>query len=164
MTLPSALVEREYNAFGEPVSGQVAVKSMEQQAPGYEDNTRAVAATAVKPLSDSTYCWSHYANYGSAVTQNVKASTGNVGAIYCHNLNASIRYLQLHNTATTPAGGSVPEYSFLVPPSGVLLIDKNFFGEAGKNFSNGIAMAFSTTEGTYTAGTAADQVTFVEYK
>jgi hypothetical protein len=45
-----------------------------------------------------------------------------------------------------------------------LVVGSEFFGLAGLHFSTGIAFAFSTTEATYTAGTAAEQMTFVTYK
>jgi hypothetical protein len=101
---------------------------------------------------------------GANVTLNVKASAGSIFSIYCLNLNVAARYLQIHNTATTPAGSAVPALTFLVPPSvsgipGVLALDSSMLGAAGNNFSSGIAFAFSTTVATYTAGAAADQIT-----
>lgn len=143
------------NADGTDVNGYV---------PGAEDNTNNVIAVVQRPLAVSTYGWTLFSDLGANATANVKASAGNVFSIYCHNLNAAVRYIQLHNTATTPAGGAVPTLSFLVAASGVTVIDGAFLGQSGKNFSTGIAFAFSTTETTYTAGTAGDQVTFIHYK
>lgn len=139
-------------------------KVVEQYAAGSEDNSNGVIATAVKPLAVSTYSWTSFANLGANATLNVKASAGNVGALYCRNINASVRYIQLHNTATTPSGGATPVFSFLIPAAGTVLIDAQFFGANGHNFATGIAFAFSTTETTYTAGTASDQTTFIQYK
>lgn len=133
-------------------------------APNYEDQTNGVAATAQKPLAVATYDWSKFKNLGANATLNVKASTGNVFSLYCHNINAAARYIQLHDTATVPAGAAVPIYTFLVPAGGTVLIDGMFFGQNGANFPTGIAFAFSTTEATYTAGTATDQFTIIQYK
>lgn len=140
------------------------VWSREGYAAVAEDNTNGVFAEAIMPLAVSTYSWNSTSDFGSNVTLNIKATSGNVKAFYCHNLNGSARFLQLHNTATTPGAGNIPLFSFLVPANGVALIDGQFFGENGKNFTTGIAYGFSTTEGTYTAGVAADQTTTVMWK
>lgn len=144
------------------VSGNTKVT--EQFAPQYEDNTNAVAAMQVKPLAATTYAYSLGSNLGANATQNVKSSTGNVFSVMCQNLNVSIRYFQLHNTATTPAGGATPILSFPVPGSSTVIIGTDFFGAGGLNFTTGVAMAFSTTSSTYTAGTNTDQMSFVAYK
>jgi len=143
------------NADGTDVNGYV---------PGAEDNTNNVIAVVQRPLAVSTYGWTLFSDFGANATLNVKGSAGNVLAIYCHNLNAAARYIQLHNTATTPPGGAVPVLSFHIAASSVTIIDGAFLGQSGKHFSTGIAFAFSTTEGTYTAGTASDQVTYIHYK
>lgn len=129
-----------------------------------EDNTNGVIAMASKPLATTTYSWSRAVDYASNVTANVKASAGCIKSVYCHNTNAAARYIQIHNTSTTPSGGAVPTFSFLVPTGGATLIGDDFFGEQGYYCSSGIAFAFSTTETTYTAGSAGDQTTFVMYK
>lgn len=127
----------------------------------------AGAAVAVGPgakPSTATASPTRFANLGANATLNVKAAPGNVFALYCHNANAASRYIQLHNTATTPADQDVPLYSFLVPTLGQTIIGEDFFSMAGANFSTGIAFAFSTTKATYTAGTNTDQNTVVHYK
>ena len=43
----------------------------------------------------------------------------------------------------------------------LLVVGTEFFTAMGLLFDNGIAFAFSTTSGTYTAGSAADQTTQV---
>ena len=75
----------------------------------------------------------------------------------------SARYLQLFNTATVPASGATPVFTFLVPAGGVTIMDGAFFGPNGVNFSTGLAFACSTTEKTYTAATASDHVTQIMY-
>ncbi len=129
-----------------------------------EDNTNQILALAIRPLSTPTYSWTRFQNYGANATLNIKASTGNIFSLYAYQTNAAPRFEQIHNTATTPAGSAVPIHSFLVPASGATLIDGNFFGQSGDNASSGLAFAFSTAFGIYTAGTAADGNRVVMYK
>jgi hypothetical protein len=140
------------------------LRTCEQQAPQYEDNTNAVAATHWKPLAVNTYAPSLLTDFGATVTKNVKATPGNLFSFVCHNLNAAVRYIQFHNTATTPGGAAVPLLTFPVGVGAVLTLGPEFFTANGLYFSTGIAYAFSTTEGTYTAGAAGDQFTQVVYK
>jgi hypothetical protein len=128
------------------------------------DNLNDILAVVQKPLAVSTYTPSKFQNLGANATLNVKATSGNVFAVKCHNINAAARYLQLHNTATTPGGGAVPFLTFLIPASSERVIGAEFFSSQGIHFDTGIAFAFSTTEATYTAGTAAEQMTDVIYK
>ena len=130
----------------------------------FVDNTNGVGAMVIKPLAVSTYSPTLFTNFGANATLNVKATPGNVYSVYCNNLNAAVRYLQLHNTATTPAGAAVPLMTFKIPATSTLVLGTDFFSLAGENFSTGIAFAFSTTEGTYTAGAAADQFTQILFK
>lgn len=138
--------------------------SREGYAAQAEDNTNAVLATASRPLSVSTYSWTSFQNLGANATLNVKATTGNVFSVTCHNTTGVARYFQLHNTATTPAGGAVPAETHLVGANSELQIPSGYFGSNGLNFATGIAFAISTTEATYTAATATDQVTHIKYK
>jgi hypothetical protein len=136
----------------------------EQLAPGAEDNTNGIYAYQWKPLAVSTYCPTRFVDFAANATLNVKATAGNVFSLACHNINGAARFIQLHNTATVPGGGAVPLFSFLVPTGAQTLVGTDFFTASGVNFSTGIAFAFSTTEGTYTAGVATDQFTTVLYK
>lgn len=140
------------------------IKVGESFAPAAEDNTNGVIATAEKPLVTTTYSWSRFQNLGANATLNVKSSPGNLYSIYCHNLAGVIRFFQVFNTTTIPAGGAVPIYSFLVPISASIIVDSAFFGSTGMNFSTGLAFAFSTTEATMNTGSAADHITFIQYK
>lgn len=128
------------------------------------DNTNDVLAVVQKPLAVSTYTPSKFQNLGANATLNVKAAAGNVFAVKCHNINAAARYLQLHNTANVPNAADVPFLTFLIPAQSERVIGAEFFSSQGIHFGTGIAFAFSTTEATYTAGTAADQMTDVIYK
>jgi hypothetical protein len=106
-----------------------------------------------------------FSNLGANATLNVKASSGKVYSLTCHNENASDRWIQLHNTATVPATGvTVPILSFLVPFNSQLIVGEDFFGSNGIQFATGIAFAFSTTKDVYTAATATDHSTHVRYE
>lgn len=129
-----------------------------------EDNSNGVFAVSDKPLATNTYSPSRAVDFGSNVTLNVKSTAGNVIAVMVRNLNAAERFFQLHNTATTPGGGAVPLVSIPVPGNGLIILGSDFFAKGGVFFSTGIAYGFSTTQGTYTAGTAADQFNHVIYK
>lgn len=172
--IPNVLSMGRYNSSAPTLSdGNVVnlqldvngnLKTLEQYAAVAEDNSNGVFAVAIKPIAGSTYAPSLFKDLGSNATANVKNSAGNVLSVLCQNLNAAIRYLQLHNTATTPSASAVPVISIPVPASSTTVIGTDFFNSSGINFSNGIAFAFSTTSGTYTAGTAADQMTQITYK
>jgi hypothetical protein len=139
----------------------------EAYAPAYEDNTNAVAGVMVRPVNSATYASTPFQDFGSATTLNVKNTAGNVYALRATNANASARYIQLHNTATTPAGGATAQLSYLVPAGtaaapGVLELDSSYFAPS-ERFGTGIAFAWSTTASTYTAATAGDHTTALRY-
>lgn len=141
------------------------LKTREQYQPGYEDNTNANAAIIEKLLAGvSTYSPTLFTNFGANATLNVKGTAGNVYAIHCQNTNAAIRYIQIHNTATTPGGGAVPLLSFAIPGTSSITITHDLLVAGGVYFSTGIAFAFSTTLATYTAGTAGEQSTTILFK
>lgn len=123
-----------------------------------------LSTTFPTPVSTATYSPTSFQNLGANATLNVKASAGNVYSLYCNNENAAERFIQLHNTATTPAGAATPLFTFRIPEAGDVLIGTDFFTNAGAHFTTGIAFAFSTTKDTYTAGTATEQSTIVMYK
>jgi len=140
------------------------LKNREQYVDQFVDNTNAVGQMVIKPIAVSTYSWTQFQNLGANATLNIKATPGNVKSVCCHNVSGGDRYFQLHNTATTPSGGAVPARTYYVPAGGVLELTGTYFGEQGINFSTGIAFAVSTTEATYTAATATDHITEVNYK
>lgn len=140
------------------------LKNREQYVDQFVDNVNGVGAFAIKPLAVSTYSWTSFANLGANTTLNVKATPGNVYALYAYQTNAAARFEQLHNTATTPSASAVPVFSFLVEASKDKLVGPEFFGQNGHNFPTGIAFAHSSAFGIYTAGTAADGNRFIQYK
>lgn len=128
-----------------------------------EDLTNDVMAVMQKPVVSTTYGWTTFQNLGANTTLNVKASAGNVYAVYCYNTTSTNRFIQLHNTATVPAFAAVPTLTFLVPSSGSTLIGQEFFGQGGKNFATGIAFATSVSASTFISGAAADCITQIQY-
>lgn len=148
-------------------AGAGAVDALTQRvAIATDANDVDVLSLPELPLNESsaTYAPTLFSNLGADATLNVKATAGNVFSVYCNNENASDRFLQLHNTATVPAGAAVPLYTFRVPATGDVLIGTDFFTAKGGRFTTGIAFAFSTTKDTYTAGTNTDQTTLIHFK
>mgnify|MGYP001592237760 CR=1 FL=1 len=141
------------------------LKNVEQYAPGYEDNTNGVAGVLMKPVNSSTYQASLFTNLGGSVASIVKASAGNVYSAYACNLSGSVAWLQFHNVATVSPQGSVPVYSFMLPPgtTNVFIGDRDF--SPSHNFTTGIAVSIGTAAGTLgtTGLTAANFVYHVHY-
>ena len=128
------------------------------------DGTASLVTVPGPPVAAGDACPSVFTNLGANATLNVKASAGNVFSLYCANANAAARWIQLHDTATTPAGGAAPLLTFQIPAGGSAVFGADFFTSAGLHFTTGIAFAFSTTSATYTAGAAGDQTTMVTFK
>lgn len=160
-SLPTAVAEGDVSYIG--TSLQQEVLCYLSRLISGEDQTNNVLKVVNTKLASSSYSPTRFVDFGSNATLNVKSSSGNVYSLACHNENASDRYIQLHNTATTPTVGGTPLYSFLVPTNQQTVIGTDFFTQEGANFTNGIAFAFSTTKDTYTAGAAGDQSTIVLY-
>ena len=95
---------------------------------------------------------------GNDVDVSAKATPGYLRAAIATNANAAIRYFQVHNKATAPAGGDVPVLSIPMAASNAqpLFLGEAHFGRGGKPFSIGIAGGISTTYATFTAATPAD--------
>lgn len=161
---PITLTSGQVGTIQVDASGYLKVR--EQYQAGSEDNTNLVSATVERLLSGvSTYSPTLFTNYGANLTLNVKAAAGNVYSIHAQNINAALRYVQIHNTATTPAGGAVPLVSFPIPVTGLINIDHDMLPAGGLYCSTGIAFAISTTLATYTASaTANEHNVFITYK
>lgn len=132
-----------------PAAGDYALMQVDSSGRAYvtESNTQTTLFT----------------NFGANATLNIKASAGTLFGFICNNRNVSERFIQFHNTATTPSGGATPLLTFSVPGNSQIGIGQDIFKKEGVNFSTGIAFGFSTTQSTYTAGTASDQFTTVFY-
>ncbi|MDI6808164.1 MAG: hypothetical protein QME66_04165 [Candidatus Eisenbacteria bacterium] len=128
-----------------------------------DDTLDAIKVIQTVP-SASTYAYTRFADLGANATANVKSSAGNVFSLWCQNENTADRFIQLHNTATTPAGGATPLYTFLISGGDQIVIGTDFFGPAGANFSTGIAFGVSTVKDSFTAATASEQSTVIMFK
>jgi hypothetical protein len=143
--------------------------TLKELVAGEDVTSNNVLGVTQKPLAASTYSPSVYSALTQVTKANIKSSTGNVFGFYITNDNAAVRYFQLHNKATAPAGTDVPIYSFKVPAGtannpGVLVIGTEFFTGPGKNFSTGIGWAISTTFGTFTdSATNTEHIVYVHY-
>jgi hypothetical protein len=79
-----------------------------------------------------------------------------------YNHNAGVAYLQLFNLATHPTPGAVPDYLWLVPGKGNLILSSDYLAGGlggygvGLWFGSGISWGLSITFASYTAATAAD--------
>lgn len=146
---PGTLTDGEFAVALCDSGGRMA--TAEQFAPVAEDNTNGVLACALAPLATDTYTASFYADLGTASIQNIKAGAGNLFSFWCRNTAGATRYLQFHDTATTPAGGATPRLTFQMGATSVLTLGRDFFGAMGLYFSSGIAVAFSSAEVTYSS-------------
>ena len=98
---------------------------------------------------------------GGTVTKAVaKASAGNVFAARVTNANAALRYFQIHNKATAPAGTDVPVLSLPIPVSGgIMTIGSEFLSGDERACSLGVSWAISTTHATFTDSATANEHT-----
>ena len=85
----------------------------------------------------------------------VKASSGNLLALTCTNLNSQTRYLQFFNNGSGTTTGT-PDKVYPVFGNGFLVVGTEILSTMGVEFDTGITFGFSTTPGTYTAGVAGD--------
>lgn len=133
-----------------------------------EDLTNNVLGTLPKPAASSTYSASRFGIFGTDVDLSVKASAGNLFSIVASNINAAVRYLQVHNKASAPSSGNTPVLSLPIPAGsatvpGYLTLGREIFGEGGSYLSTGIAIGISTAEATFTAATTTDHDFYGEY-
>lgn len=138
--------------------------SREGFAPAAEDNTNAVIAVQHKPVASATYSATGFTAPLTDVDISVKGSAGNLKSLSASNINAAIRYLQVFNKATAPAGGDTAVFSWPIPAGtstapAVVEIGQDFLGNGGYYFSTGIAVGISTVAATFTGATTTDHVT-----
>lgn len=129
-----------------------------------ENIAQDVLGTNHKPVASATYSGTGGMAPLTDVDVSVKASAGNILSVTCSNINAAIRYLQIHNKATAPANPDVPIFSFAIPAGSATVpamreIGRDFFGAGGYYLSTGIAIGVSTTAATFTAATTTDHTT-----
>lgn len=158
---------------GQPIDVQADINgntlvSLATQIAG-ENLTDNVMMTANKPVSGAAYSPSIYAPLTQVTKNFIKATPGNVFSFDITNDNAAVRYFQLHNKITAPAGTDVPIYSWKVPAGtannpGFLTLGSEFFTGSGRYFSVGIGWAISTTLATFTdAATNTEHVVHVHF-
>ena len=104
-----------------------------------------------------------FRDFAVRTTALVKRGSGFLFAFHAQNRNAAIRYIQFYDQTTAPAAGDVPFAAFPIPAAGSLTLDQDFFTSEGIAFKNGLIWAYSTTETSYTAGTAGEQTTHITY-
>lgn len=129
---------------------------------GFENTTAGVALVKTQALATTVGNATRGQN-NSFTTTNIKASAGKVYYACVSNTTGVLKYFQLHNTATTPAGGATASLKFPVPANDTIILQANDLGYDGAYFSTGIAIAASSTLTTYTAVTAGDLVVDYEY-
>lgn len=79
----------------------------------------------------------------------VKAEQGKLYGVTVTNTNAAAQFVQLFDSAGTPADGLVPLLAFNVSGASVAGL---YFGSVGRAFEQGIFICNSTTQGTKTIG------------
>lgn len=102
---------------------------------------------------------------GTANAATVKASAGKVYSLSATNLNASVRYLQIVNKATTPTNSDSASIVdvWTIPANGTIIIDSPYYGANGLSCGTGVSWAFSSTATTITLATAGDCLVSVGY-
>jgi len=133
------------------------LKTVGQYMPVAEKNAAGDGYYAISRWgnTNSTDKGTEYQNY-SFQTINVKATAGSVTKLTVINTTASVRYIQIHNTATTPSASAVPAISFMLAANGSLNLGIDQLGQNGFYCATGIAIANSSAAGIYTAGVAGD--------
>lgn len=121
-----------------------------------------------KPVVTSGYSGSRFTNIAVVTKANLKNAAGLFLSVYVTNVNAAVRYFQVHNKATAPAATDVPVLSFPIPAGtatvpGVLYLPNDFFLENGDYLATGVGWAISTTLGTFTDSATAAEHTINGY-
>lgn len=143
------------------------LRTREYLAPTSEDNTNGVIGTIDKPVAASTYSGSWANSFATATKLNAKATGGTALSATASNSNAAVRYFQVHNKASAPAGTEVPIISIPIPAGtaaapGQLILPKSFF--QNYFFSTGVGWAISTTSATFTdSATASEHIVNFQY-
>lgn len=125
-----------------------------------EDLTNSTFAITPKFPVSSVYAPTVTISMGTVTAGVAKASPGVLVAVRATNANAGTRFLQIHNTTTTPTAGSTAVRTWCIPAGtsavpGVLQLGSDYFAPSDY-FSTGIGWSISTGTIVYTAATAID--------
>lgn len=110
----------------------------------------------------------YYKNAGAATKANIKNSAGRVTGIRVTNVNAAVRYFQIHDKATAPAAAETAVRSYLVPAGtatvpGLLVLNQADLQDY-ISCTLGIGFAIGTTDTTFTdSATAAEHLIHVNF-
>ena len=159
-TSPTSLTEGQMGALRATLTRFLKISAGDYNAG--EDLINDVQKVVIAPQTISTYSASKTQS-NSFTTTNLKASAGYVVGFRCINTTASIRYLQLHNTATTPGGGATAQEKWQIPANSSITVGMGDLPPNGLYFATGIAYANSSVAGTYTAGSAGDLLLDINY-
>lgn len=124
-----------------------------------EDQTNNVLSTVEKPVSVSTYTPDTDTSAAAEASSVTKASAGNLYGFTATNSSGASRYFQFFNSTTVPADTTVPALSYFCAAGGS--ISDTFV--KGRNFTTGIAWAWSSTSATKTIGST-DGIADIRYK
>lgn len=120
--------------------------TMEGRTPVTSDNPLPVTVVSGGGTGPSN------ANGNALVAQLLaKSAAGVLYGLSGYNTNGSDQFVQIHDSATTPANGAVPKVVFKVTASKNFSLD---YGSVGRSFDNGIYICNSSTSSTKTVGAA----------
>lgn len=120
------------------------------------------SALSVRPPAPA----SDYTKIQASAGEAIKTSAGRLFSFACWNYSTSLRYLQLFDRTTAPAGAPLkvyPIYPANTNGPGGFFLDRNFLGTDGAAFATGICWGLSTTLATYTAAATTDCVFEAKY-
>ena len=123
---------------------------------------------AIVPQNTPPYGLNYYYNLGIS-SATVKNTGGSIYSFFVTNNNASARFFQFFNTTSIPAAGSVPAFTYTLPPGTVnspteVVLGTDFFGPNGIAFTTGISFGLSTSQTSFLpTSTPTDHVVQVNY-
>lgn len=165
---PETLTNKQTAMPGSSIRGNILIEPADDALPIYgtasttdvytafsEDRANGVTAIALKPLATGAYSPNLYADFGTVTKAVLKANSGAVFKFIATNTNAAIRYFQIHDKATAPAGTNVPIISLPIAVlSGYLEVTLPY---GGQNAGLGVGWAISTTQATFTDSATASE-------